>query len=275
MKYYFLSIILLLMFGSANAQVQYGYDRKSNSDNFVLFTSLSFSSSDALIHNDFGYSNTAKGAISTVPAIGVFYQKGIGSRFSLRVGFSLGFSSNAYKYATTYDSIGADFQPRNTKEYDKYAKYKTPTSFLQPQIELGYLFGPIKDMYIIEVRAGLGLQTYLSKNTDSVQITSGNVTSRKLGYTYKYFFQQSARYGDPDVYGSVVTNLYVGLKWQKTYNEFLNHFSFGIQATLPVTNSAAGYSTLEYKDGNFNTVGKQTIYLSQYSFGIRAAYNIL
>lgn len=255
--------------------MRYGYDAKSNNDNLGIFTSLSFSSSDPLIKNDFGYSNTGKGAISTVPVIGLFYQKGIGSRLSLRVGFSFGSSNNAYKYATTYDSIGTDYQPRNTVKYNKYAKYKTFTSFVQPQLEFGYVFGPIKDMYLIEVRAGAGLQVYLNKSDDSVKTTKGNVTSRKLGYTYKYAFDQRAHFGYPEAYGSLVTNIYVGLKWQKTDNEFLNHFSFGIQATLPVSNNAAGYSLVEYRDENLNIVGKQTIYLSQYSFGLRAAYSIL
>jgi hypothetical protein len=275
MKYCLLGWLLFLSFYRSDAQSIYGLDPNSNKDNIGIFSSLSFSSSASMIHNSFGYSNTAKGANSTVPVIGIYYQKGIGNRLSVRIGFSLGHMSNAYKYASEYDSIGLDYQPRTKVGFDKYEKTKNPTSFVQPQVEIGYLFGPIKDMYLIEVRAGVGLQTYLGHNSDSVNITGGTVTERKMAYTYKYYFAQSAVYGNPGVFGSVVSNIYVGLRWQKTDNEFLNRFSLGIQGTLPISNSNAGYSLMEYKDENFNVVGQQKIYLSQFSFGIRAAFNLL
>lgn len=275
MKYCLLGFVFFLSYNRSDAQSIYGLDPKSNRDNFGIFTSLSISNSESMIHNNFGYSNTAKGAGSTVPAIGFFYQKGFGSRFSARIGFSVGHMSNAYKYASAYDSLAADYQPRLTKKFDKYEKTKNPTNFVQPQIEVGYLFGPIKDMYLIEVRAGIGLQAYLGKNNDSVKITKGTVENEKLKYSYDYSFEQSATYGDPDVYGSIVTNIYVGMRWQKTENEFLNRFSVGIQATLPVSTSDAGFSLIQYKDPNGTIVGQQKIYLTQYSFGIRAAFNIL
>lgn len=274
-KYYLPALLVFLGVCKSDAQSIYGLDPKINKDNIGVFSSLSFSSSASMIHSQFGYSNTAKGAISIVPAIGFYYQKGFGERLSVRIGFSLGRMSNAYKYASEYDSLGLDYQPRTTKDFDKYATTKNPTSFVQPQIEVGYLFGPVKDMYLIEVRAGIGLHAYLGKNSDSVKITTGSVSNDTLNFTYNYSLAQSAVYGNPGVYGSIVGNIYAGLKWQKTDNEFLNRFSIGIQATLPIFNADAGYSLIQYEDGNFNVVGQQKIYLSQFSFGIRAAFNIL
>jgi len=275
MRYCLLGWVFFLSFYRSDAQSIYGIDPKSNKDNFGVFASLSNSNSSSLISNSFGYSNTAKGANCTVPAIGFFYQKGFGDRLSVRIGFSLGRMSNAYKYAPEYDSFGLDYQPRTTKNFDRYERAKTPTSFVQPQIEVGYLFGPVKDIYLIEVRAGIGLQAYLGKNNDSVNITEGSVSSDTLNFTYNYSFAQSAVYGNPDVFGSIVGNIYVGMRWQKQENEFLNRFSIGIQATFPISNSNAGYSLMQYRDGNLNVVGQQKIYLSQASFGIRAAFNIL
>jgi hypothetical protein len=228
-----------------------------------------------MIHSQFGYSSTVKGANCTVPAIGFFYQKGLGSRFSVRIGFSLGRMSNAYKYVSQYDSIGLDYQPRTTKKFNNYEKTKNPTSFVQPQIEVGYLFGPIKDMYLIEVRAGVGLHAYLGKNSDSVNITEGSVSSDTLGYTYNYSILQRAVFGNPGVYGSILGNIYAGIKWQKTDSEFLNRFSLGIQATFPIFNADAGYSLIQYNNENGNAVSSQKINLSQFSFGVRAAFNIL
>ena len=269
-----MGLLLILGIHSAKAQSVHGYDKESNKDNIGISAGLAFSSSGPLIKQDFGGSNTAKGALSTVPSIGIYYQKGFGSRFSARIGFSLGVTSNAFKYSTKYDSIRADFSPAVKDGGGDYQKVKHTTGFIMPQIDLGYIFGPFKDMYLIEIRGGVGLQTYMGKSNDSTVWTDGSVTDRK-NYTLKYHMAESASYGRPDVYGSIVTNIYAGFKWQKTTSPFLNNFAIGIQATLPVSLEKSGYSQLFYSDANYEIFSSEKVYFSQFSFGIKATYNIL
>lgn len=274
-KQLLLGFLFLFSSGIVRGQSVYGYNPSVNGDNILVAASLSFNSTGPLVKPEFGWSNTAKGALSTVPAIGIFYHKSIGDRLSVRFGFSFGYTSNAFKYATTYDSLTPNYTPMLTKTYDKYVKVKTGTSYVQPQIDLGYIFGPIKDMYLIEVRAGVGFQASLGKSSDSINVNMGTVNSYKRTFTYKYGNYQSSDYGNHDAFGSLVSNLYVGMRWQKTTNEFLNRFSIGLQATLPVSYSYAGYALIEYKNASGEVFSREKVYFSQCSFGVKAAINLL
>jgi hypothetical protein len=267
---------VLLLVGSiaAKAQHLYGYNSTLNKDNIELFGDVSFGASGPLIHTEYGTSNTAKGTLSLIPSFGVFFQKHIGPRLSARFGFAFGYSSNSFKYAPVFDSLSNATGPTNTKAFSSYLKATDGTAFLQPQIDLGYVFGPIKDMYIIEVRGGVGLKAYLAKSSDSVIVNSGTVMAPKSSFAYKYHIYQSANYGNPNYFGSFLANIYAGLRWQNTDDDFLNHFAIGIQATLPISNTNAGYAQLEYKNGNSDVFASEKIYLSQFSFGLTATYSI-
>src|ERR1700748_2937182 len=188
---FFLFFLLLLGVYKSKAQSIYGYDKNSNRDNIGLFAGLSLNSTGHLIHEQFGGSTTAKGASSILPTIGIYYQKAIGSRLNVRFGFSFGHTSNAYKYSTQYDSLTPEYYLALTKNAT-YTIVKNGTSFVLPQVELGYVFGPIKDMYLIEVRAGVGVQAYLGKSGDSTTVTSGAFYDKTKNYTANYTIIESA-----------------------------------------------------------------------------------
>lgn len=273
-RFFLCFLPLFILFNSANAQSVYGYDVKSNSDNVGLTAGLSLNNTSQLIKTQFGGSTTAKGANSLIPTLGIYYQKSIGSRLLARVGFSFGYSTNAYKYASKYDSLTPEYYLAVTKNAT-YEKVTHGTYFVLPQIDFGYVFGPIKDMYLIEVRAGAALQAYLGKSNDSVTEADGKFYDKKKDYTAVYSQLEGVRYGRPKSYGSFLTNIYVGMKWQKTTNEFLNHFAIGLQATLPISTSDAGYSDLQYRGDQGTNYARQQVYFSQFSFGLKASYNLL
>jgi len=260
--------------GMVRAQSVYGYNPAVNSDNVLLYASLSLNTTGPMVQRQFG-AGTAKGAVGMVPAIGIQYHKSIGERLSARLGFSLGYTSNAFRYAQGYDSLSPGYSPLLTTGYSQYVRVKTGTAYLQPQLDIGYIFGPIKDMYLIEVRGGVGFQVNLGKSSDSSVVTDGSVTSYKNTFTYKYHIYQSAYYGKLDAFGALVANLYVGMKWQKTTNEFLNRFSLGLQVTLPVSNAYAGYGLLEYKTDGYDVFAREKVYFSQCSFGVKAGITLV
>jgi hypothetical protein len=274
MKRIILFSLLCLAAKPVVAQNIFAYDDKAiNGDNVGIFASLSINSSAPMIKKGDGYSHTAKGALSTVPAIGVFYQKGIGPRLSIRGGVSIGYASYAYKYAQSFDSLTENFTPVLSSKFDKYTKVKHGSGFVQPQIDLGYIFGPFKKMYLVEIRGGIGLHAYLKQASDTVVEAQGSVSNPR--YTYKYHSTEQAEYGQPEVYGSIVANFYAGLRWQKTMSNFLNHFSIGIQATVPVSTTNAGFSTIEYKNESWEVITREKVEMSLFNFGIRAAYSFL
>lgn len=276
MKRIILFSLICITAKTSTAQDIFAYDAAAiNGDNLGIFASLSFNSSTPMIKRGDGYSHTAKGAISTVPAFGLFYQKGIGPRLSIRGGFSLGYANYAYKYAQSYDSLTENFTPVLSTKYDKYTKVKHGSGFIMPQVDLGYILGPFKKMYLIEVRGGVGLHAYLKQAGDSIVNAQGNVTDPKGRYTYFYRSTERAEYGQPAVFGSVVANFYVGLRWQKSFSPFLNHFSLGIQGTIPVSTSNVGFSELEYKNEAYQVITREKVEMSLFNFGIRAAYSFL
>jgi hypothetical protein len=274
MKRIILFFLLCLAAKPLVAQNIFAYDDQAiNGDNVGIFASLSINSSTPMIKKGDGYSHTAKGALSTVPVIGLFFQKGIGPRLSFRGGVSIGYANYAYKYAQSFDSLTENFTPVLSSKFDKYTKVKHGSGFVMPQIDLGYIFGPFKKMYLLEVRGGIGLHAYLKQASDTVVEAQGSVTDSR--YTYKYHSTEQAEYGQPAVYGSIVTNFYAGLRWQKTMSNFLNHFSIGIQATIPVSTSNAGYSAIEYKNESWEVITREKVEMSLFNFGIRAAYSFL
>lgn len=258
------------------AQNIFAYDDKAiNGDNVGIFTSLSFNMTSPMIKKLEGYSYTAKGAVSTVPSIGVFYHKGIGPRLSIRGGFSLGYANYAYKYAQSYDSLSDNFTPLISTKFDKYTKVKHGSGFVMPQIDLGYIFGPFKKMYLIEVRGGVGLHAYLKQASDTIVNAQGEIWDTKRTYRYVYHSTERAEYGQPHVFGSVVGNFYIGLRWQKTMSEFLNHFSLGISATVPISTSDVGFSEMEYKNNSYEVITREKVEFSLFTFGLKASYSFL
>lgn len=260
----------------ATAQNIFGYDAQAvNGLSAGIFASLSVNTSGPLIERIDGYSYTAKGALSTVPAFGAFIQKGMGERLSLRGSITFGYASYAYKYAKTFDSLTDNFTPVLSSKFDKYTKVKHGSGFVMPQVDLGYLFGPFKKIYLIEVRAGIGFHAYLAQSKDSISLGEGKVTDPKNRYTYYYHNTESATYGGPNLWGTLTGNVYVGMRWQKTYNEFLNHFTIGFQATFPLSTTTAGYSNLEYKNYAYEVITRERVRMALCTFGIRAAYSFL
>jgi hypothetical protein len=276
MKRILLFSLLCALVKPASAQNIFAYDAEAiNGDNVGVFASLSFNSSTPMIKTGDGWSHTAKGAISTVPAIGAFFQKGIGERLSVRVGFSLGYANYAFKYAQTYDSLTENYTPVLSSKFNKYTKVKHGSGFAMPQVDLGYIFGPFKKMYLLEVRGGVGLHAYLSQSNDSIVDAKGIVSDPQNRYTYTYHSTEQAKYGQPQVFGSLVGNFYIGMRWQKTMSSFLNHFSIGILATVPISTTDVGYSNLEYKNINYEVITRERVEFSLFSFGLKASYSFL
>lgn len=249
--------------------------KETNNDHIGLYGELGVNSSSGFVHRN-GYSATAKGALSMVPRIGVYFQKSLGDRFSIRGGFGFGQSSFAYKYAPAYDSMGADQNAYATGKA-KYVKVKHPSAFVQPHIDIGYLFGPIKKMYVIELRAGVGMAMYLGKSTDSSTVAKGVIRyhGSNVG-NLEYFSTEWAKYGQPKSWGFMTADIYLGLRWKNTNSPILNRSGLGIQVSLPVSTSDAGYSTIDYKEQRqYYYIGQDKVDMTLMTIGIRYSLNIL
>jgi hypothetical protein len=246
-----------------------------NHDHVGIFAELGVNSSSSFVKRE-GYSATAKGALSIIPKIGLFYQKGLGERFSIRGGLSFGKSSFAYKYAPAYDTMTDDQHAMATKKA-KYVKVKHPSAFVQPQIDLGYLFGPVKKIYMIEVRAGVGLPMYLGKSNDSSLVAKGVIRYKGANVgNLEYYSTETAKYGEPDTWGLLVADAYIGVRWKNTDSPFLNRSGLGITATIPISITNAGYSQIEYKEQKeYYYLGVDKINMGIFSFGVRYVYNFL
>lgn len=264
-------IVTLSSFGQ-DFQVYNG--KLANGDNLGVFGSLSVNSSSGFIKHYEGWSFTAKGALSTVPTIGAYFQKGLGDRLSIRGSLAFGYSSYAFKYSQVFDSLTDNFTPTNKVDFDKYTKVKHGSAFVMPQIDIGYLIGPFKKVYLIEVRGGVGLHAYLKRNSDSVIQASGKIADPKNRYTYPYYSYESATYGDASVWGSMTANAYLGVRWYQTTSEFLNHCALGIQATMSVSNQNAGYAEIRYRNDN-DLFTRERVELGLLNIGIRFSYSFL
>lgn len=254
------------------AQDIFAYDAETaNRDNVGIFVSLGGNFSSSMVKRYEGWSHTAKGAMSIVPMIGGYFQKALDDRLSIRGSLAFGYSSYAFKYAQNFDSLTENFTPVISSKYSSYTKVGHGSAFVMPQVDLGYIFGPFKKMYLIEARAGVALHAYLSQSNDSVTTLSGSVTDSR--YTYKYRIAEFAEYGQPDVWGSVLANGYIGIRWQKTTSELLNHMSLGIQATIPVYTDKVGYTEIQYKNNDYQIITRERVQMSLMSFSIRLGYN--
>lgn len=279
MKRFLLCFLLIAFAVGAKAQQWLGnypyVAREVNNDHLGFFAELGVNSSGSFIDRQ-GYSATAKGALSLVPKVGVFYQKGFGERFSIRGSIAFGRASFAYKYAPAYDSMSPEQNAYATKKA-KYERISHPSAFVQPQIDFGYLFGPIKKMYMIELRAGVGMPMYLGKSGDSAKVASGYIRYKgnNVG-NLDYFSSETGHYGKPGNWGFLVADVYVGIRWKNTDSPFLNRSGLGIQATLPVSVTNAGYSQIEYKEQHqYYYIGVDKVDLALFSFGVRYTYNFL
>ena len=245
-------------------------------DNVGFFASLGVNATHSFISGE-GYSRSAKGALSLLPAIGVFYQKGISENLSIRLSVMLGANNYAYKYAQPFDSLQAENFPVTSSEFSSYTRAKNSSAFVMPQLDLGYVLKPIKNMYLIEVRAGVGMHAYLSQRSDSGNISAiQNVSVPKQGVV-KYFDCEQLNYGGSRKYGTFSGTIYVGMRWQKTFSNILNHSAIGIQAIVPINLDNAGYSEISYTaTGTTNyLLGKEQVKMGLMSFGIRYTYSIL
>lgn len=275
MKGIVFTFLIGCMAGSSFAQDIFAYnDKVANKTNVGVFGGLAVNSSSNFIKRQDGYSHTAKGALSTVPTFGAYLQAGLGQRLSLRGSLSFGYSSYAYKYSQIFDSLTDNFTPANTKKFDKYTKVKHGSAFVMPQIDIGYLFGPFKKIYLIEARGGIGFHAYLGENNDSVITASGKIADPKNRYTYPYHSYEKAKYGGPDAWGSLVANVYIGIRWSLTTSDFLNHSSLGLQAMLPVYTQSVGYAEIEYRNDN-DMFTKERVDLGLLNVGIRFTYSFL
>ncbi|WP_118972159.1 hypothetical protein [Taibaiella koreensis] len=271
-----LALLGCILFTAARAQSVFDYDdAAANGIKAGILTSLSLNSSAPMVKKGDGYSHTAKGAISMNPSFGGFIQMGLGQRFSVRGSVVFGYSSYAYKYGKTFDSLTDNFTPVLSSKYSKYTTVKHGSAYVMPQLDLGYLFGPFKKVYLVELRGGVGLHAYLGQSNDSIAKGEGKVTDPKNRYTYQYYNTESATYGQPNTWGSLTGNVYVGLRWYKTTSDFLNHFAIGIQAVFPIYTQQAGYATLEYKNYAYEVITREKVEMSLFSFGIRASYSFL
>lgn len=276
-KIILLFLICIAATQSVRAQSIYAFDNQAvNGLSAGIYASLSVNTSHPFVQRGEGYSHTAKGALSTVPAFGVYIQKGMGERFSLRGSLTFGYASYAYKYGQVFDSLTDNFTPVLSTKFDNYTKVKHGSGFVMPQVDIGYLFGPFKKIYLIELRGGIGFHAYLAQSKDSTWVLGeGKISDPNNRYTYEYHNAEWADYGKPNLWGTLTGNVYVGLRWHKTMNEFLNHFSIGIQATLPVSTATAGYSAIEYKNLKYEVIARERVQLALCTFGIRAAYSFL
>ncbi len=268
--------VCLASAASSNAQSIFDYDDNAvNGLSAGIFASLSVNTSAPFIQKGEGYSHTAKGALSTVPAFGAYIQRGLGKRWSIRGSITFGYSSYAYKYGKTFDSLTDNFTPVLSTKYKNYTTVKHGSGFVMPQVDIGYLFGPFKKIYLIEVRGGIGFHAYLAQSKDSITLGEGKVSDPKNRYTYEYHNAEWAEYGQPNMWGTVTGNIYVGLRWHKTMTDFLNRFSLGIQATFPISSATSGYSAVEYKNYAYEVITRERVQLALCTFGVRAAYSFL
>lgn len=279
MKINLLLFFLIVSAMGASAQQWLGnypyVSQEMNNDHIGAFAELAVGSSSSFVKRE-GYSATAKGALSIIPKIGLYYQKAFGERFSVRGGISFGRSSFAYKYAPAFDSMRED-QRATVSKKAKYVTVKHPSAFVQPQIDFGYLFGPVKKMYMIELRAGIGLPMYLGKSNDSVTVAKGAIkyNGPNTG-SLEYYSNEYAKYGQPGSWGLVVADVYVGVRWKNTNSPILNRSGLGISATIPVSVTDAGYSQIDYKEKYehyYFSIDK--VNMGIFSFGIRYSYNFL
>ncbi len=132
-------------------------------------------------------------------------------------------------------------------------------------------------MYMIELRAGVGLPVYLGKSDTAALMAKGQIKQRgENGGNLQYYSRETAKYGQPDTWGLMVADVYVGLRWKNTSSTLLNRSGLGIQATIPVNVSSAGYAQIEYKEQTQHYyLGVDKVDMGMFSFGIRYCYNIL
>ncbi len=111
MKRNLLLFVLIVFINEAKAQQWLGnypyVSKEVNDDHIGAFAEIGVNSSSGFISREYA-SGTAKGALSIIPKIGLYYQKAFGERFSIRGSISFGKSSFAYKYAPAYDSMRED-----------------------------------------------------------------------------------------------------------------------------------------------------------------------
>jgi len=256
------------------------YRNERKTDNGLgVFVSLGVNATSGFIKDGEGYARSARGALSTVPMMGAFYQKGINERLSVRLSAAIGTNNYAFRYAETFDSMRSDNIPTNTKKAKNFTRAENRSGFLLTQLDFGYLLDPIKDMYVIELRAGAGLHSYTSKSEDTLRKSKVNTIAYPNGISkMDYYTTQKATYGKPNAYGTFVATAYAGIRWQNTTNSLLNHSALGLLVTIPFNADRAGFSEVQYLElaGPASyLLGSERTLMDLLSFNIRYTYSFL
>ena len=146
--------------------------------------------------------------------------------------------------------------------------------FMQPQIDFGYVFGPFRKNFLVELRAGVGLPLYLKESSDSVSVINGAVVNPKDQGKSGYSIRQRSLYGKNSRWGTMVADIYLGLKWIGTYNQLLDRSSLGLQVALPLNNANNGYADIEYISTSWNgSLGRERVGMGMFTIGIRYSYS--
>jgi len=218
---------------------------------------------------------TAKGNVRVFPKIGIFYQRGFWNRFSVRGSFSFGTSPFSYKYARSFDSIAeGSGVPMPKSSFNDYVKKKQPGMFVQPQIDFGYIFGPFRKNILIELRAGAAMPLYLKESSDSISVITGSVVNPKDNGKSSYMIKQRSVYGRNSRWGTIIADVYLGIRWTGTYNQLLDRSSLGLQMAVPISNKNDGYADIEYISTSWNgLLGNERVGMGLFTFGIRYTYS--
>jgi len=218
---------------------------------------------------------TAKGNVRIFPKIGIFYQRGFCNRFSIRGSVSIGTSPFSYKYAKVLDSVAEDSGiPMTKSKFSNYIKKKQPGMFVQPQIDFGYVFGPFRKNFLLELRAGVGMPLYLKESSDSVSIIKGAALNPKDQGKSSYAIRQRSVYGQNSRWGTIIADIYLGIKWTGTFNQLLDRSSLGVQVALPVNDKNNGYADIEYMSTDWNgTIGNERVGMGMFTIGVRYTYS--
>lgn len=269
-------IVCLAMSLPATAQQYLGsfpYNKKiEKDDNAGFLVEIAGNMSERSINGRDGVA-TAKGTVRLFPKIGVFYQRGFARRFSVRGSVSFGTSPFSYKYATVLDSVIHNTGvPSITSEYSNYTKRRQSGIFVQPQIDFGFITDPIFFKKIsLELRAGIGAAIHLSRKDTTITYT-GRVNDTKEKAFSNYKIEERTKQGD-DEWGALLADVYLGVRWTGTFNDFLDRSALGVQLALPITIRNQGYTEIKYYSTDWNgQVGQERINMQLFTVGLRYTY---
>lgn len=217
--------------------------------------------------------STAKGNVRLFPKVGIFYQHGFAHHFSIRGSVSFGTSPFSYKYATVLDSVIHNTGvPSITSGYSDYTNRRQSGMFIQPQIDFGFITNPIFFKKIsLELRVGVGIPIHLSTK-DTLATYTGKVNDTKENATSNYKIKERTKQGNSR-WGTMVADIYLGVRWAGTFNDFLDRSALGVQLALPITTGNEAYTNIKYYSTDWNgKVGHERIKMQLFTVGLRYTY---